>query len=224
MEKESKEIMVAAHAGCMNTQLDSLSSIEVALKYPISIVELDVRFFKNGCPVLSHDPIDEDKSDYISLDEALKVLSPYKQVSVNLDMKELSEISIIKRLLEKYDMMERSFLTGIEFKQMENVKHIGIPYYVNFHLDDLKYQDADYVRNIRDEICSTDALGINLNYKEVTPMLIDLFHESGRLVSVWTVDEETEMNRLIKLGVDSITTNEIEILLNKLKKREYKIA
>ena len=37
-------------------------------------------------------------------------------------MKELSEISIIKRLLEKYDMMERSFLTGIEFKQMENVK------------------------------------------------------------------------------------------------------
>ena len=55
-------------------------------------------------------------------------------------------------------------------------------------------------------------------------MLVDLFHESGRLVSVWTVDEETEMNRLIKLGVDSITTNEIEILLNKLKKREYKIA
>ena len=49
MEKESKEIMVAAHAGCINTQLDSLSSIEVALKYPISIVELDVRFFKNGC-------------------------------------------------------------------------------------------------------------------------------------------------------------------------------
>ena len=95
MEKESKEIMVAAHAGCMNTQLDSLSSIEVALKYPISIVELDVRFFKNGCPVLSHDPIDEDKSDYISLDEALKVLSPYKQVSVNLDMKELSEYLLL---------------------------------------------------------------------------------------------------------------------------------
>ena len=46
----------------------------------------------------------------------------------------------------------------------------------------------------------------------VTPKLVELAHQHGVRVHVWTIDDADEMRRLLDLGVDGIMTDRIETL------------
>jgi glycerophosphoryl diester phosphodiesterase len=46
-----------------------------------------------------------------------------------------------------------------------------------------------------------------LRYNLATDVIVDSAHGKGLTVSVWTVDRESDMERMIKLGVDCIVTN-----------------
>ena len=44
--------------------------------------------------------------------------------------------------------------------------------------------------------------------KVITPRFIKMMHERGAVIMVWTINDEMEMERLFKLGVDSIMTDD----------------
>lgn len=54
----------------------------------------------------------------------------------------------------------------------------------------------------------------------LTRGLIQAAHRSGRRVHVWTVNEPTEMERLIDLGVDGLVSDRIDLLAQVLKARD----
>ena len=54
----------------------------------------------------------------------------------------------------------------------------------------------------------------------VTPRLVDLAHERGQRVHVWTVDDAGDMRRLLDLGVDGIMTDQLETLRDVLRERD----
>ncbi|MER7919634.1 MULTISPECIES: glycerophosphodiester phosphodiesterase [unclassified Streptomyces] len=53
---------------------------------------------------------------------------------------------------------------------------------------------------------------LNYRFSLVDHDLIAQVHRAGRLVSVWTPDTRRSLRRLMALGVDSITTNRIDVL------------
>jgi glycerophosphoryl diester phosphodiesterase len=60
-----------------------------------------------------------------------------------------------------------------------------------------------------------DAIGprwLNYRFSLVDRALVDRVHRDGRLVSVWTPDTRRSMRRLLAMGVDSITTNRVDVL------------
>lgn len=53
---------------------------------------------------------------------------------------------------------------------------------------------------------------LNYRFGLVDRALADRVHRAGYLLSVWTPDTRRSMRRLLSLGVDSITTNRIDVL------------
>jgi glycerophosphoryl diester phosphodiesterase len=63
------------------------------------------------------------------------------------------------------------------------------------------------------------ALQVPASYGEVTLVdqrFVDVAHEQGLAVHVWTIEEETEMERLCGLGVDGIITDRPSVLVEVL--------
>lgn len=59
-------------------------------------------------------------------------------------------------------------------------------------------------------LCVENHFGLDINYTAITQEIVDRYHEKGLVVNVWTVDKVEDGNRLIKMGVDFITTNRLE--------------
>ena len=54
--------------------------------------------------------------------------------------------------------------------------------------------------------------------KNINSKIVDKAHAKGIEVIVWTPDSKSEMKKLIKTGIDGITTNRPDILLTLLKR------
>ncbi|MEU9854383.1 glycerophosphodiester phosphodiesterase [Streptomyces sp. NPDC047974] len=59
---------------------------------------------------------------------------------------------------------------------------------------------------------------LNYRFGLVSPALTERVHRDGLLVSAWTPDTRRSMRRLIANGVDSITTNRVDVLAAVLRK------
>ena len=69
-----------------------------------------------------------------------------------------------------------------------------------------KSKDKAYLNSIADKVISLGAVGLNIYHKSCSKEVIDLFHERGLLVSIWTIKTEYDMIRALNLGADNITT------------------
>ena len=59
--------------------------------------------------------------------------------------------------------------------------------------------------------------GMNISEDAASEAEIRAFHDAGRTVAVWTVDDETAMRRLASWGVDAIISNRPDVALRVLK-------
>ena len=75
-------------------------------------------------------------------------------------------------------------------------------------------------RELPGDICERCAgfTNIGLMHKIVTPEVVKAFHDRGIKVEAWCVDDPELLARMIACGVDSVTTNEPEIMLEALRK------
>ncbi len=194
-----------AHTGCVDTKDNSLEAIETGAKYGADIVEFDLNFLPDGTPVLAHD---EPKGNEVTLDEAFKKVSEYKNIKVNVDAKSVRNLKAVVDLAEKYGILNRIFYTGIELSDVETVKKDSpeVPYYLNFNVESPKNQTPEYLKSLVEGVKGCGAIGINFNKDNATKELVDTFHENGLLVSIWTVNNEKEMYEILNLAPDNITT------------------
>lgn len=207
----SENFTLTAHTGCSATEDNSLESIEVGVQNGADIVEFDLNFDKSGMPVLSHD---EPKGNEVTLDEAFKKLSEYPHLKANVDVKNTANLKAVRFLAEKNGVLQQIFYTGIEEKDVEAVKTQTpeIPYYLNMDVLSGKKHTEEYLMSLVQKVKACKAIGINFNKKNASKDLVDTFHENGLLVSIWTVNDEVDMYRILSYSPDNITTRNPDLL------------
>ncbi|MGN1418020.1 MAG: glycerophosphodiester phosphodiesterase [Acutalibacteraceae bacterium] len=212
----SENFTVTAHTGSMDTAENSLESIEKAIEVGADIVEFDVRFRPDGTAVMAHDEVKTNDGG-MPIEEAMKLLSKDGvNIKVNLDVKEMTCLEEIQNLVQKYQMSERVFFTGVsqELVPIVQEKCPEISYYLNCAPKKNKLDDEQYQAELLDLLKQTGAVGINCNYKKSNGCLAKLLHENGYLLSVWTVDSVFQMKKAIISEADNITTRNPDLLID----------
>lgn len=200
-----KGFTITAHTGCIGTDENSLDSIKKGEENGADIIEFDLYFDKDGNPVLSHD---EPTGNEVTLEEAFKLLATYKDTKANVDVKTVDALEKVYPSAVKYNVQDRIFYTGINDGFVEAVKEKSpeMKYYLNVNVDNKKNKDEEYLLSLVEKVKSAGAIGINFNYKSASKELVDIFHENGLLVSIWTVDNKYNMYKILSFGPDNITT------------------
>ncbi len=205
-----------AHTGCMGTEDNSLESIEAAIANGADIVEFDLNFTESGEPVLAHDT---PKGGEVTLDEAFKKVSEYDDIMVNVDIKSIAALQKVRPLAEKYGIADRIFFTGVtdEFLNAVRTDGNGVPYYLNVDAKSPSKHSEEYLLSLVDKVKRSGAIGINFNKDNASAELVNVFHSNGLSVSIWTVDSEYDMYRILSFAPDNITTRKPDKLKEVIK-------
>ena len=199
---------VTAHAGALNTPENTAESLRACLPFVgAGIVEVDLRFHPGGTPVLSHHfPA---PADALPLEGCFRLAQGYG-ARFNLDLKESrGNLAAVRELLERYRMKERAFFTGLQSAgHIRAVRGCGIPWYLNAKPPRLPF--AASMAALRAK--ALGAVGLNMPYRCCGPALMRAARRRNLLVSVWTVDNRADMARMLRLGVDNITTRHPDVL------------
>lgn len=217
--KITEDFTYTAHTGCIDTPDNSLESIDVGVSLGAKIVEFDVQYY-NGKPVLAHD---EPKGDEVTLEEAFLKVKEYDGLKVNVDIKSVEYLYTVNQVADKTDVKDRIFFTGIEEKDVEKVKKDcpDIDYYLNVDVLPEKKQTDEYLTSLVSKVKNCGAVGINFNKNNATEKLVNTFHENGLLVSIWTVNDYSDIYEILSYGPDNITTRRPDRMQEALNEINY---
>ncbi len=205
---------ITAHTGAYDTRMNSLESVKAALENNAQIIELDIRQRPDHTVVMSHDIV-VTNNDGVELKKAFELLRD-TEIMINLDIKETRVLNPLYQLLIDYNLVERSFLTGIETINVNAVKEsdcANMDYYLNYMPSRTKIFFDEYRVKLIDLLEETGAIGINCNYKYASAQLSSLLHKKGYKLSVWTIDTERTAKKMLAIKPDNITTKKPDMIV-----------
>jgi glycerophosphoryl diester phosphodiesterase len=165
------------------------------------------------------------KSEEITrLEEILPLILENNRM-INLDVKEDSVIEPMIRTIEKYNMRDYVIISGCEKKRATYLKENYRPYQVllNASISLFIASGGDYGSFIKEtcqDAISASCCGINIYYHFCREELLDYAGLRCLPVFIWTVDDPLTMETFLDMGVHSITTNEVRILVQLKEKRK----
>ena len=192
---------VTAHSGCMDLPDNSIEAMRAGADAGADIVEFDLQYNAEGVPVLSHDePVPDDCR---TLEDAFAFMREYPRIKANIDVKSTAFLETVPVLAEKYGVADRIFLTGVgeDFVPAVREKCPGIVYYLNVPV--FKWTNPD---TLAKKIRKAGAVGANFHFSGLTPKMARMLHGHGLLVSVWTVNADRDIRRVMKCRPDNITS------------------
>lgn len=144
---------------------------------------------------------------------------------IDLKMPNLTEyITICQKygkiaVLELKNKMEKYQINAI-CKEIEELGYIENVIFISFDFDNLVFVKNRHPDQ-KVQFLTGDPVGIiskikpynmdlDIYYKSVTPELVEECHKNGIEINCWTVDNPDDAERLIKYGVDYITSNILE--------------
>jgi len=228
---------VIAHRGAWKKESlpqNSIASLKQAIQIGAAGSEFDVQLTADGILVVNHDPdyegMEIEKTDYSGLakktlknGETLPTLESYLKTGISqqktrliLELKSSAEgkersMLLAQRVVEKVNQMNaRDWIIYISFdydilKKILQLDQSAKTMYLGGNMSPAELKD--------DGIWGAD---YNQKVFENKPNLINEAHQNQIAVNVWTVNDFMKMDYFLDQGIDFITTDEPEVLLNKV--------
>lgn len=223
-------IQVTSHRGYSHSVPENtLIAVDKAMVEQADYVEVDVRVTKDGELVLLHDPnlkrttglnkyiwnttYEEvsslDAGGWFGIEFAGTKIPTVRElfelckgkIMLNLDLKYRSDSEELAEkvvaLIEEYDMQMQCVITSTSLHCLQEVKEADEEIrtgYITYGIYQSLYQNK-----------AVDFFSMKANL--VTKNIVNEAHKNGKKIHVWTVNARTEIERLQRLGVDNIITD-----------------
>lgn len=221
-----RNTMITAHSGCEGTPDNSMESILRGIELGADCIEIDIRMDPQGTLRLTHNEL-EDYSNAVPLETALRTIAE-SDAAVNCDLKEEKLLYPVLEAAEAAGISrERLIFSGsvdVDFLRSDpsivkrariflNLEQILKNLMKNFVLptawDERITLFDKHLEKITGLVKSLGVECINLNYKVMTPKRIAACHDCGISLSLWTVNEEADQERLLREDLVNMTTRNV---------------
>lgn len=227
---EEQKIAITAHRGAsLLAPENTISALLLAIENQADYAEIDVQETKDGVVVLLHDHSlkrTTGKRQYIwnvtydelkkldcgkwfskqfageripTLREALELCQD--KICLNIELKGASDTRALAEkvvaLVEEYDFEDRCVITSADYEALCFVKQAN-----------KKLKTGQIISRVRDTIYEKDEIDFfSMKSAFVDKAVVEEAHSFGKEVHVWTVNSQKEMERMKRLGVDNIITD-----------------
>jgi len=225
-------VRVIGHRGAAGLEPENtLRSIRKAIDLGVDQVEIDVRMTRDGHLVVIHDEtvdrttnghgyvkdltlnelrrLNAGKGERIpTLEEVLRLTQGKVVLQIELKTREATEatVHLVESLNAEKDVLVTSFMHEL----------LGKVYELNPNL-----RTGALFSDIEGDICqralNVHSEAIHVHYRNIEREIVEDAHGRGLKVEVWNPDVVEDMRRMIDLGVDAISTNRPDTLLNLLR-------
>jgi len=155
------------------------------------------------------------------LADVLKTIPPSQKLYIEIKSGR-ETLPFLLPLLVESGKMSQVVIIGFDLETMATAKELfDVPTYWLQGAKQIKEtkqwipHDPNLVQKAQDKGLD----GLDVDYNGVTDAFAHTVKASGLKFYVWTVDDPEEASRLVKLGVDGITTNRPDWLREQLKNR-----
>lgn len=215
--------LITAHSGCENTPENSLQSIETGIALHADCVEVDVRLAGDGTLYLSHDA-SACFCQQLTLAAAFEAIA-HTDISINCDLKEPGALYPVLHLAQQlsFPRSRLIFSGAVDIRLLLQDAAIARRSRIHLNSEEIvahltgapapdRSQQARYLLENRAAVAaflrSVHAEALNAPYKYFTDADISALQAEGIALSLWTVNDEEALQRLLPCRLLNITTRQ----------------
>lgn len=218
-----------------------------ALSTGVGYLETDLHVSQDGVAVISHDADllrlagRSVRVDQLTMAELRRVdlgfgqtfcslseaLDAFPQARFNLDIKALGAAEPTARAVQKAKATDRvligSFSEERRLRALSLLPGVATSASAAILRQVVSAAKFGLTAQVRRSMTGIHAVQVPESVKFlriVTPRFVRLMHATGVEVHVWTVNEESAMNRLLDMGIDGIMTDRCDVALGVLARRD----
>ena len=190
--------VITAHSGCEKTPDNSREHILAAIDSGAEMIEVDVRRADNGVLYLSHD-VPDDIGIRPTLRDLFELIGPEENMRMNLDAKTEGLVEPVMALAKEYGLTGRIIFTGSCNSDRLLAKSLGADVWRSMWQGD---SVPDGIRASKED----GSPYLNVHYSMITEEYDRELRKIGAGFSAWTVNDEENIRRFLKMGISNITT------------------
>lgn len=202
--------MITAHSGSDGYGDNSRRFVETMLDQVVDAFEVDCRLATDGLLYLWHDAV-LNGWDYLSLAEVYQMMARHtnQKSLINVDCKTEDVGPLALALAHTYGVTDRVRLSGgLPLADFTPEQRGQLFYNLENKLDWQEWPIADdLLKRALAQIAHTGVKVVQSYYKLINAHYVDLIHQAGLALSVWTIDDLEVLTQYLAMGVDHITTN-----------------
>ena len=227
---------IIAHRGqSVDAPENTLAAIKLAEEQGVHIIEIDVRETLDHIPVVIHDATtkrttNDQTSRYVksltldelklldagswfstafvneripTLEEVIQLIDEKTHLFLELkDKTAILEESVIQLLVD-YEMLDRTAILSFSNQQLERVKNFNSDVETMLLLNSFLGRHEDIIA-----AHYADHYALSLSFYTENESFVDLAHQSGKKVYVWTVNTQTDLEKVVDSDIDGIITDQ----------------
>jgi glycerophosphoryl diester phosphodiesterase len=226
-------ITVIGHKGCAGIEPENtLRAFERALELGVDAIEFDVRMTKDKQLIIIHDnkvdrtangkgfvkdftldeirKLDAGKGEKIpTLEEVINLLKD-RNITVNIEIKEPNTLDKILEIIRKDKLVEKVLIISFWHDVLKKIKEIEPKIKTSAVIVGKPLDIISMVKNAK-------ADKVSLNYVFIDKKVVEECHKNNIQIIAWSVDEFSDIESMIRLNVDAISSNRPDRVLSKLK-------